>query len=71
MDGLGYFQEILVEKESQTTKIYKAKLVLHLLFIDFQEAYDSIERDILFGGMKKLGIPRNLRKIAEMTLSTT
>jgi hypothetical protein len=41
-------------------KFYEFNLDLHLLFIDFQQAYYSINRNYLCEILKEFGIPKKL-----------
>lgn len=43
-------------------KHYEYNKPLHLLFIDFKQAYDSIKRKPLWKSMDKFGIPSKLVK---------
>jgi len=44
-------------------------LDLHTLFIDFKDAFDSINRKRLFEAMNKMGIPQKLIRLSRMTVS--
>jgi hypothetical protein len=36
------------------------KKAVHLLFIDFKEAYDSVRREVLYSILMEFGIPMTL-----------
>ncbi|KAJ1518927.1 hypothetical protein ONE63_011462 [Megalurothrips usitatus] len=57
MDQIFTLQQIL-EKRA------RKKLETHMVFIDFQKAYDSIHRPSLWNGMKGLGIPKKITALA-------
>lgn len=44
---------------------------LHQLFIDFQKAYDSINRNVLWRAMAELGVPDKYIRLARATLHGT
>jgi len=46
-------------------------LDLHMLFIDFKQAFDSINSERLFGAMDKMGIPQKLIRLIRMTMCQT
>ena len=46
----------------------KHGLDLHVLFIDFKHAFDSINRKRLFEAMDKMGIPQKLIRLTRMTM---
>jgi hypothetical protein len=46
-------------------------LDLHMFFIDFKQAFDSINRKRLFGAMDKMGIPQKLIRLIWMTMCQT
>lgn len=50
---------------------YEQNLGLHLLFIDFKQAYDTIKREKIYEALTELGIPNKLRNLIKMTLSET
>lgn len=50
---------------------YEQNLSLHIMFIDFMKAYDSIERRKLYEAMNKLSIPGKLIRLTRMTLTDT
>jgi len=46
-------------------------LHLHTLFIDFKQAFDSINRERLFGAMDRMGIPQKLIRLVKITMCQT
>jgi hypothetical protein len=52
-----------------TEASFEQNLSLHISFIDFKKAYDSIERNKLYLAMKKLKIPKKLIGLTRMTLT--
>jgi hypothetical protein len=44
---------------------------LHLLFVDYKSAFDSINRRKLVESMYRTGIPKKLVNLARMTLTET
>jgi hypothetical protein len=56
----------------QMTKKHKEHgLELHMLFIDFEQAFDSINRGRLFGAMDRMEIPHKLIRLIRMTMCQT
>jgi hypothetical protein len=51
-------------------KCYEYNITLHQLFIDYKQAYDSVNRNKLFVIMKEFGIPTGVNLI-QMTLPET
>jgi hypothetical protein len=49
-------------------KAYEFGIDLHLLFIDFKQAYDTVDRKYLFEILKEFGIPKKLVNLIKMTL---
>jgi hypothetical protein len=49
-------------------KLYELNLDLHLLFIDFKQAYDTIIRTHLYGILKESGILNKLVNLSKITL---
>jgi ERCC4-type nuclease len=49
-------------------KLYELNLYLHLLFIDFKQAYDTINRTHLYEILKEFGTPKKLVNLSKMTL---
>lgn len=52
-------------------KCYEYNIPVHQLFVDYKEAYDSIERPYLFETLHVLGVPAKLVRLVEMTLKKT
>ena len=46
------------------------KLQTHHFFIDFRNAYDSIDRKELYTAFEELGIPKKLIRLCRMTMLT-
>jgi len=54
-----------------TEKHFEHDVDLHLLFVDFRSAFDSINRKILIETIVEMKIPAKLIKLTVMTLSQT
>jgi sorting nexin-29 len=52
-------------------KFYEYDLELHLLFLDFKQAYDSVDRRFLYNTLKEFGIPNKLVSLIKMTLENS
>ena len=44
---------------------------MHQLFIDFEKAYDSVRREVLYNILVEFGISRNLVRLIKMCLTET
>ena len=44
---------------------------VHLLFIDFKKALDSVRREVLYNILMEFGIPKKLIRIIKMCLTET
>jgi len=44
---------------------------VHQLFIDFEKAYDSVRREILYNILIEFGVPRKLARLIKMCLTET
>lgn len=62
--------QIFVLKEMQTN-CYEHKIVLYALFIDFQQAYDTVDRRQLYKALQELGIPNKIINLVRMTHQNT
>lgn len=52
-------------------KAWEYNINIHQLFIDFKQAYDSIDRQALFDIMNEFGIPTKLINLTKATLTDT
>jgi hypothetical protein len=52
-------------------KTYEFNVDIHQLFIDYKQAYDSINRQQMCKIMKEFGIPEKLINLVKMTLRRT
>ena len=52
-------------------KCYEFNIPVHQLFVDFRQAYDSIERHYLYETLRDFKVPKKLRNLIEMTLADT
>lgn len=68
--GRSTVDQIFIMKQIMHSS-YEQNLSLHMLFIDYKQAYDSVQREMLLKAMKYLQIPRKLRKLIEMTLTNS
>ena len=49
-------------------KCCENNIELHIVFIDFKQAFDSLERNVLLRDMKEIGIPNKLIRLTRMTM---
>lgn len=68
--GRSVMDHIFTLKQTQRMG-YEYEIPIHVMFIDFQKAYDSIKRNQLYEVMKKLEIPRKLIRLTKVTLEKT
>jgi hypothetical protein len=54
-----------------TEKHNEHGLDLHMLFIDFKQAFDSINRERLLGAMDRMRTPQKLIRLIRMTMGQT
>jgi hypothetical protein len=64
MDQIFYIWQIL-------EKIWEYNGMVHQLFIDFNKAYDSIKREVLYNILLEFGIPKKLVRLIKMCLNET
>ena len=79
--NIGRYHCGFMPKRSTTDQIFTLRQILektrefktttHYLFIDFKQAYDSIDRSELLQAMNLLGIPLKLINLCRMTISNT
>ena len=65
--GRGTTDQIFIVRQS-LEKCYEYTTDLHMLFIDFKQAFDSIVKESLFMYMEQKGIPKKLVRLIKMTL---
>jgi hypothetical protein len=66
--GRSTTDQIFVMRQSMK-KCFEYDVDLHALFIDFQQAFDSIRRRELLNAMEGFGIPRKLVRLAGLTMT--
>jgi hypothetical protein len=64
MDQIFYIQQILEKK-------WEYNGTVHLLFIDFKKAFDSVNREVLYNILLEFGIPKKLVRLIKMCLNKT
>lgn len=52
-------------------KFYEHELDLHMLFIDFKQAFDSLCRNELYKALKEMNVPGKLIRMVRMTMENT
>ena len=52
-------------------KFYEYDIDLHFLFVDFKQAFDSVNRPALYRALKELGICDKLRRLVELITKDT
>jgi hypothetical protein len=53
MDQIFYIQQILEKK-------WEYNGMVHQLFVDFNKAYDSVKREVLYNILLEFGIPKKI-----------
>jgi hypothetical protein len=46
-------------------------VIVHLLFIDFKKAYDSVKREVIYNILFKFDTPKKLIRLIKMCLNET
>jgi hypothetical protein len=64
MNQIFYIWQILEKK-------WEYNEMMHLLFIDFKNAYDSVKREVLYNILLEFGIPKKLVRLIKMCLNET
>jgi hypothetical protein len=52
-------------------KCYEYNIEMHVLFIDFKQAFDSVDRQKTMQILRELRIPNKLVRLIKMTLQNT
>jgi hypothetical protein len=52
-------------------KHYEHGMDLHMIFVDFRKAFDSVNRESIYKAMKQMEIPHKLIILTRMTMNTT
>jgi hypothetical protein len=52
-------------------KCYEHDMDLHMLIVDFKQAFDSVCRDVLYKGLEEVGIAGKLIRLVRMTMDNT
>lgn len=52
-------------------KFYEYDKPLYQLYVDFQQAFDSVDRNYIYEAMAEFGIPSKLIRLTKMTLTNT
>jgi hypothetical protein len=52
-------------------KCYECNIEIHVLFIDFKQAFDSVDRQKTMHILQELRIPNKLVRLIKMTLQNT
>jgi hypothetical protein len=63
-DQIFYIRQILQKK-------WKYNGTVHRPFIDFQKAYDTVKREVLYNILLEFGIPKKLVRLIKMCLNET
>lgn len=63
----GTMDQIFVVRQAME-KCYEHTTDLHMLFVDFRQAFDSILKDKLLSSMESQGIPKKLVSLVKMTM---
>jgi hypothetical protein len=64
MDQMFYIQQILEKK-------WEYNGMVHQLFIDFKEVYDSVKREVLYNILLEFGVPKKLVRLIKICLNET
>lgn len=80
-DIIGEYQSGFIREKSTTNHIFTIRQIiekyheynkeLHMVFVDFKQAYDSINRDQLWIALANLGIPNKLIRMIKICNSNT
>ena len=65
---LGFSKVPVFLCHSVLEKVYAHDIDLHILFIDFKKAFDSINQKKLLGSLVSFGIPKKIGRLVKMTL---
>ncbi|KAJ3659052.1 hypothetical protein Zmor_010761 [Zophobas morio] len=69
-EGRSVIDQIFALREIQAER-YDNKLKTHVMFVDFKQAYDKVNREQVYQSMKAIGVENKLIRLVRMTLSNT
>ena len=69
-EGRSTTEQIFVMRQLME-KCSEYNVALHILFVDFRQAFDSVDRINLYNSMEEFGIPKKLVRLVNMTLEDT
>jgi hypothetical protein len=52
-------------------KCYEYNIDLHNIFIDFSQAFDTVNRDVIFSSLTEHNVPDKLIKLIKLTMQQT
>jgi sorting nexin-29 len=61
---------ILIERQIYV-KFYEYNIDLHSTFVDFSQAFDTINRDVIYNSLIKHNVPNKLIKLIKLTMQQT
>nr|CAH7721816.1 unnamed protein product [Callosobruchus chinensis] len=68
--GRSTIDQIATLKQIQSSS-YEQNLPLHMLFIDYKQAYDSIDRNKIYSALGKMAVPQKIINLIQMSLKYT
>jgi endonuclease/exonuclease/phosphatase family metal-dependent hydrolase len=69
-EGRGTIDQVFTIRQIME-KFYEHDIDLHFLFIDFQQAFDSVKRAKMYQVLEEFGVPRKIIRLVKMTMDGT